>query len=106
MAEDVGILCRGSKKNERIAELSHAYGFYVGALGSEQRLGLELNLPRIKAQGRIEAGRYDASNEQEVYQLWLAAYGDKKEAERMRLESMKATVRAETEAARLNRANK
>jgi hypothetical protein len=92
---------RGGKKNERIAGLSHDYGFYVGGLTWEQQLGLELNLPRIQARKTIESGNYDPHDWDAVYDLWLDAYDDEQSADAARLKSMYMVMRKETEAARV-----
>jgi hypothetical protein len=82
------------------AELTRWYGIDVGGLPVERRLGLWACLPSIQAQERIDTERYDPENYEQVYNLFLAAYGDEGRASEARLESLKRIVRSETEAAR------
>lgn len=45
-----------------------------------EKLGYSANLNRVKAQQTIHLGKFDPHNHQAVYSLWLAAYGDEKQA--------------------------
>ena len=92
-----------AKKNGLTAELTRWYGIDIGSLPADRRLELWACLPQIQAQDRVENGRYDAENHEQVYDLFLAAYGDESIARKQRIESMKRVVRSETEAARQGR---
>jgi len=45
-----------------------------------QLIGLEVNLPRLKAVKRVESGDYDPTDYEAVYNLWLTAFEDENQA--------------------------
>ena len=55
-------------------------------------MALEELMPSIRAKKRIDAGQYEPTDYQAVYQLWLAAYGDEKIAENARAQAMQLLV--------------
>lgn len=95
------LFCGRSKKNEVTARLSFFYGFDVSSVEPETRLGLELNLPGLLAQKRIEDGQYDPDDYDAIYDLFMDAYGDDEIALNAQIESMRRVVRRECEAARM-----
>lgn len=95
------ILCRDAKKNELIDELTYWYGVDVGSLPPDRQVSMHANLPRMQAQKRIIEGRYNPTDYDGVYDLFLLAYGDEQLALNAELESKKVLMRQETEAARL-----
>ena len=99
----MSILRRPAKKNELAAELTYWYGIDAGALPKDRQLGLLANLRRVQAQEQVHHGRYDPSDYDAIYELYLDAYGDEHLARAARLSSMKKVVREETEAARMRR---
>lgn len=70
------------KAMQQDAELAFWYGVRPGSLSERDRLGLMANLPRVKAQETLHAGRFSSSDMQGVYALVLTATGDKTQAER------------------------
>jgi len=72
-------------------------------MSRDRQIGLLANLPRLQAQQQIRDEKYDSTNYQQVYDLFLAAYGDEEIASKARLDSLKQIVRSETEAARQGR---
>ncbi len=103
MVEGGGLLEYGSKKNELAAELTYWYGIDVGALPKERQLGLLANLPRVQAQDQIFRGRVDPMDEDAVYDVFMAAYGDPELARSERLKAVRTIVRTSCEAARTAR---
>jgi len=96
-------LDESSKKNELAAELTYWYHIDAGSLPMERQLGLLANLPRVQAQGRIFEGRVDSTDEDAVYDVFMAAYGDPELARAERLKAVREIVRASCEAARAAR---
>jgi hypothetical protein len=82
------ILRTGSKKNELAAELSYWYGIDCSRMSADTQHGFKMNLKRIQAQDQIRNQRYDETNYNEVYGLYLVAYGDTKIAEDARTRSL------------------
>lgn len=103
MVKGGGLLEYGSKKNELVAELTYWYHIDVGSLPKERQLGLLANLPRVQAQGQIFEGQVDPMDEDAVYDLYMAAYGDPVLARAERLKAVRAIVRTSCEAARVAR---
>ena len=83
-----------------IAELTWWYGVDAGQMTRERQLGLYANLRRMQSQQAIIDGKYDADDYEQVYDLYMTAYGSEDLARRARLQSMQRLVRQETEAAR------
>ena len=69
------------------ADLMAWYGVSTFELTAEQRIGLLANLPRVKAQHRLNAGNFDATNPDAVESLVLLATGSEVEAQKARTES-------------------
>jgi len=80
--------------------LTFWYGIDVGALPAERQLGLAANLQRVQAQDRIHHELYDALDYQEVYELYLEAYGNEDLARAAQLASLKRVVQVETSRAK------
>ncbi|MFN4768940.1 MAG: hypothetical protein ACK5JL_02780 [Candidatus Kapaibacterium sp.] len=55
-------------------------------------MALEELMPSIRAKKRIDAGNYDATDYQAVYQLWLEAYGDEQIAANARNQAVQLLV--------------
>tara|TARA_R110000803_G_scaffold189560_1_gene252062 strand:+ start:455 stop:943 length:489 start_codon:yes stop_codon:yes gene_type:complete len=74
------------------ADVSAWYGINPFELAPAELLGLHGNLPRIKAQQRIESQNFDATNFEAVEQLFLAAYDDEQLALEARNQAIKANM--------------
>ncbi len=64
----------------------------------KQLYALKSNLPRIKAQKRIENEQFEGLDHQGIYDLFYAAYGDNDLAEDMRLKFLESLVEQKTNA--------
>jgi len=56
------------------------YGVNPFALTTRELASLHANLPRIKAQQRIERGDYDQTCVKTAYDIWMVAYDDETKA--------------------------
>ena len=71
----------GAKKKHRLhATIAREYGINPYQLTHGQLIGLEVNLPRLKAVKRVESGDYDPTDYEAVYHLWLTAFEDENQA--------------------------
>ena len=51
-----------------------------------------MNLPMVQAQDRVRHGYYDPTNPDEVYRVYLHAYGDEKRAQDAKSQSLALLV--------------
>lgn len=75
------------KDTQQDADIAAWYNVNPFQLSEDQKLGLIENLPRVKAQKRINEGNYDLSDSQEVYELFLLATGSEQAAEQARIDA-------------------
>lgn len=62
------------------ADVACWYGVNPFTLTTRQLASLHANLPRIKAQQRIERGDYDQTCVKTAYDIWMVAYDDETKA--------------------------
>lgn len=61
-------------------------------MSAGERIGYLANLGRCKAQQTIHLGNFDPADWRGVYELYLAAFGDKRLAETARLRAMERLI--------------
>jgi hypothetical protein len=81
---------RQAEKQNIQAEIRHWYSVNATALSDAELIGLHANLPKIKAQYQILNHKYDATDFESVYDLFLMAYDNEEIATKARNESIKA----------------
>ncbi len=55
-------------------------------------MALQEMLPALQAKRKIDEGNYDATNYQQVYELWLRAYGDEELAQQAKSKAVQLYV--------------
>ena len=80
------------KRSERIAEIGHWLHVDGTRLSDTQLFGLAANLPRIKAQNKVNAGQFDPTDYQGVYRLVLQATGDEQQARKAQADAAERFV--------------
>lgn len=80
------------KRSERIAEIGHWLHVDGTGLSEERLFGLLANLPRIKAQHKVNAGQFDPTDFMGVYHLVLQATGDEDQARRAQADAAERYV--------------
>jgi hypothetical protein len=78
-----------SQKNRIRADIAFWFGLNPFELKDEQIIALRENLPRVRAQKTIEEGKYDPTDFERVYQLFLQAFDDENLARKRQTESFK-----------------
>lgn len=84
------------KKYERAAELAYWYGIQPRGEPAEIEVGLWANLRRVQAQGRIDRGDYCQTDPQGVFELYLAAYGQRELASKAGVRAAELLIEAKT----------
>jgi hypothetical protein len=77
------------------ADLAFWYSVDPFSITPEQRAGLLANLPRCKAQKRINEGNFDIKDPEAVYELFLVATGDESQALKARGDAIEANSKTE-----------
>ena len=80
------------KQHEQNAEIGHWLGIDATKLKSDERIGLLQNIPRIKAQMRLNNGHYNPVDYKTVYSLVLLATGDEAQARKAQAAAAEAFV--------------
>ena len=80
------------KLTGRDAELAFWFHVDPATMGSGRKAGYLANLERCKAQQTIHLGNFSPTDWQGVYQLYLFAFGDRKLAEKARVQAMELLV--------------
>lgn len=75
----------------------------MGSLPPERQHGLHANLERVKAQKRIQDGKFKPTDYRSVYALFLQAYGDEQIATQAQTESLELLVKESTDTASATR---
>jgi len=86
------LMDRTRKAYQRIADVGawlHVDGTRLGEL---EMYGLYANLPRVKAQATLQAGKFDPAAYDAIYQLVLVATGDEKQAREARAQALERFV--------------
>lgn len=80
-----------------MADIAGWYGVDPYRLTSNQRLGLWMNLDRIRSQHLITFKDLAGVEPNELHGLFLAAFGDKSLADEVRLVALEARIKASTQ---------
>lgn len=80
------------KKFEPIAEIGHWCHVDASRLDGKAIIGLWQNIPRIKAQARLESGQYDPLDYRGIYALVLIATGDEQRARKAQADALERYV--------------
>ncbi|XZE18818.1 hypothetical protein SH449x_004123 [Pirellulaceae bacterium SH449] len=78
-----------AQRNRIRADIAYWFGINAFELSDEQIIALRENLPRVRAQKTIEDGKYDPTDFERVYQLFLQAFDDENLARKRQTESFK-----------------
>ncbi len=81
-----------------VADVSYWYGFDASSLPPPILEGYRLNLPRLHAMQAIHDGKFDPTNIDQVYDLYLMAYEDEDIASDAATDAAIALVDQETKA--------
>tara|TARA_R110002167_G_scaffold44383_5_gene133572 strand:- start:2193 stop:2681 length:489 start_codon:yes stop_codon:yes gene_type:complete len=81
-------------KNKLHSDVGHWYGVNPFDLTSDELTSLHGNLPRVKAQQRIERGDYDQTCVVTAYEIHMLAYDDEDRA--LRARSAAAKLKSQT----------
>ncbi len=84
------------KKTQGIAELSYWYHLDARTLSPAERIGYQANLPRFKAQTRINQGQVNWDSPEDVYRLFMDAFGDENKAQLARARAWEYVVERKT----------
>jgi hypothetical protein len=74
------------------ADISAWYGIDTVELSETELAGYHANLPRIKAQQRLESGNFDHTDPQSVFDLTMLAYDDEPMALQARANAIRAAM--------------
>ncbi len=83
---------RTRKRSERIAEIGHWLHVDASRLPEDAQFGLASNVPRIKAQHKINSGQFDPTDYNTVYALVLLATGDENQARKAQADAAERYV--------------
>lgn len=82
----------GERKKLR-SEVSHWFHFDTNNYSEKELLGYYANIPRVRAQKQIAEHKYDATDFESVYNLFLMAFDDEELAVEARNQSIKAHMK-------------
>ncbi len=75
------------------AEVSHWFHFDTSNYSEKELLGYHANIPRVKAQKQIAEHKYDATDFESVYNLFMLAFDDEELAVEARNQSIKSHMK-------------